>query len=62
MLVEDVRDDVVNSFILPNALVAAEFQEVHPGRETKLVRSQSAVRSQSSNRMYETVVGLVRLV
>ena len=62
MCVEDVRDDVVSGSVLPDALVASELEEMHPGREAKLISRQPAVRSQSSRCMYITVVGLVRLV
>jgi hypothetical protein len=62
MLVKDIRNDIGCSSVLPNALIATELQGVHPGRETKLVSRQGAVRSQPSRRVHITVMGLVRLV
>jgi len=62
MCVEDVRDDVVSGPVLPDALVASELEEVHPGRKAKLISRQPAIRSQPSRRVYVAVVGLIRLV
>ena len=62
MLIEDIRDDIGHTSVLPDALVPTKLQEVHPGRKTELVRRQGAIRSQSSRRVHITVMGLVRLV
>lgn len=35
--IENIGEDFIDRFVLPDALVAAEFQEIHPRREADLI-------------------------
>ena len=60
--IEDVGQNQVSRFVLPDPRIASKVEEIQPGRKANLVMNQATIGAQTDRRVSISMVRQIRLI